>query len=92
MTTNLLSLVLELQPTSKEMVAIKPWYGKASQAVCLHAVRDAFSRKLSNSMHIPNQLRAYTASSLFSDSPLEGSPSPENRYYLRYTALDNETA
>lgn len=89
---NLLSLILELQPTSQSPVKIKPWYGRASQAICLRAVRDAFSKKLSISMHMPNQLRAYTASSLFSDAPLNGKVYAENRYFLRYTALNEITA
>jgi CRISPR-associated endoribonuclease Cas6 len=86
-----LSLVLELQPSSQAMAAMKPWYGKAAQAICLDAVRDAFSKKFSDSMHVPNQLRAYTTSSLFSDSPLNGQISPGSRYFLRFTALNEET-
>lgn len=88
----LLSLVLELHPVNRTPVSVKSWYGRSAQAVGLFAVRDAYSRRFSTGMHQPNHLRAYTASSLFSDNSLDGYFSTDNRYFLRFTALNEETA
>jgi CRISPR-associated endoribonuclease Cas6 len=89
---NLLSIVLELRALNQPPAPIKAWYGKAAQAVFLNAVKHAHSSALSARMHAENHVRAYTASSLFSDSPLTQHFSADARYYLRYTALDDETA
>lgn len=88
---NLLSIVLELRALTEPPAPMKSWYGKAAQAVFLNAVRHAHSRALSARMHAENHVRAYTASSLFSDSPLTEHFSSAARYFLRYTALDDET-
>lgn len=88
---SLLSLVLELHPVNRSPVSVKPWYGRAAQAKGLLAVRDAYSHLFSKGMHQPNYLRAYTASSLFSDHPLTGLFSRDERYFLRFTALNEET-
>jgi CRISPR/Cas system endoribonuclease Cas6 (RAMP superfamily) len=70
---------------------MKSWYGKAAQAVFLNAVRHAHSRAPFRPHARGNHVRAYTASSLFSDSPLTEHFSSAARYFLRYTALDDET-
>lgn len=88
---NLLSIVLELRTLNEPPAPMKAWYGKAAQAVFLNAVRNAHSSALSARMHAENHVRAYTASSLFSDSPLTEQFTTGSRYFLRYTALDDES-
>ena len=89
---DLLSIVLELRPPIGASTPLKPWYGRAAQALFLNAVRRAHSPALAARMHEENHVRAYTASSLFSDRPLNGLLDPASRYYLRFTALDETSA
>lgn len=89
---DLLSIVLELRPADSASAPLKPWYGRAAQALFLNAVRRAHSAALAARMHEENHVRAYTASSLFSDRPLNGLFDPTSCYFLRFTALDDITA
>jgi len=88
---NLLSLLFELKSEINKPIRSRDWYGKAAQAIFLSAVRDAYSGRFAKSMHKENQLRAYTVSSLFSDSHINGWISPDSRYFMRFTALNTET-
>lgn len=90
--TDLLSLVLELKPKYPNQVQNKSWYGWAAQSILLRSVRQAFSSQFSHAMHLDNLRRAYTASSLYSDLELGPALSRERRYFLRYTALNEENA
>lgn len=89
---DLLSLVLELTPKFPGQIQNKSWYGWASQAILLEAVRQVFSPKLSQSMHLDNLRRAYTASSLYLEGEISRSLAAERRYFLRFTALNEECA
>ena len=89
---SLLSSVLELTPRFPGQIQNKSWYGWASQAILLKAVRQVFSPRLSQSMHVDNLRRAYTASSLYLAGEIGASSAAEGRYFLRFTALNEECA
>ena len=92
MVTDLLSLVLYLQPlkqTAPETPA-PPWWGRAVHALLLDVVRQA-APALAEKLHDESTLRPFTASTLIGRFP-GGRLDLEGTYTLRLTALQSEVA
>jgi CRISPR-associated endoribonuclease Cas6 len=89
----LLSLILRLRLQKSSFPAEKKdWYGRAAQALCLSAIKQASSAELSARLHSPNQIRPYTVSNLMPDTDDVRSQASDPTCFLRFTALNQEVS